>query len=135
MAKNNALLGPRDEKIHQEFYCAVSGGGCGGYIVVKMNIGINGVVRVICPKCGHEHGRIIQNGKIVENWSGQSHFLDRNRYTDQEIIPTMAAYRDKPRSQEYINGINDSNERNSPMFENKIIARLILRESVMDKNG
>jgi hypothetical protein len=77
------------DKIPQEWYCTKSGGGCGGYILVPINEQINGVVEMVCPKCGHKHQRCIENGVIKEN----------GRFTcspTQEICPTMAAWSDKP---------------------------------------
>lgn len=50
-------------RVVQEFYCTTSGGGCGGYILVKLNTAINGVVEIICPNCKHAHQRYIKNGE------------------------------------------------------------------------
>lgn len=77
-------------KIFQEFYCTVSGGGCGGYILVTLNNAINGVVEVVCPKCQHKHQRCIENGIIKE----------QGRHTNspkETIEPTIAAWSKEPR--------------------------------------
>lgn len=79
-----------DDKICQEFYCRSSGGGCGGYILVRLNPHINGVVEVVCPKCSHKHQRNIVDGVIKE----------QGRHTGsptQEITPTMASWSEKSR--------------------------------------
>lgn len=76
-------------RISQEFYCAKSGEGCGGYFIVRLNMAINHVVKIVCPKCGHEHQRCIVNGQIHE----------KGRYNvgSKEIIrPTMASYSPEP---------------------------------------
>ncbi len=79
-----------DHKVYQEFYCRRTGGGCGGYVLFKLNIGINGVVEVVCPKCGHKHQRCIKDGVIIED----GRF---NGKPTQEICPTMAAWNKNPR--------------------------------------
>jgi hypothetical protein len=92
-------------RIHQEWFCTVSGGGCGGYILCKINCAINGVVEMVCPKCGHKHQRSIKDGVITE----------QSRHTTsptQEICPTMAAWSEKPRLQasQNIKGTNKERE-------------------------
>jgi len=47
----------------QEFYC----GECVGYFMVKLNMALNYEVHIKCPKCGHEHRRVIKDGEIYEN--------------------------------------------------------------------
>lgn len=71
--------------IFQEFYCTISGGGCGGYFTVKLNDQINGVVEVICPKCGHVHRRSILNGEIRESQRFSQKVI-------QQILSPMAAW-------------------------------------------
>lgn len=75
-------------RAYQEFYCASSGGGCGGYLTFPLNMAINGVVEVICPKCAHRHQRKIKNGILT----------DDGRYSSkatQEVTPTLAAWHKK----------------------------------------
>jgi len=110
-----------DNKVWQEWYCTVSGGGCGGYISTKINIGIKGVVEMICPKCGHRHQRKIVNGMIKE----QGRFTSN---PSQEICPTMAAYSKEPRtvSLKEMKG----NERDGvKMSSDELQAQAILNES------
>lgn len=78
-------------KIWQEFYCTTSGGGCGGYFMVKLNIGLNHRIEMVCPKCGHKHRRRIEDGVILEDgrFSGSS---------VEEICPTMSSYSKKPKT-------------------------------------
>lgn len=54
-------------RVVQEFYCTKSGGGCGGYFMIKMNMALNGVHKIICPNCKHDHHRRIRDGHIVED--------------------------------------------------------------------
>ncbi len=75
--------------VYQEFYCASSGGGCGGYITFPLNPAINGIIELVCPKCSHEHQRMIKNGILT----------DVGRYQNnptQKICPNPAAWHKKP---------------------------------------
>ena len=93
-------------KIFQEFYCTKSGGGCGGYILIKLNIDINGVVEIQCPKCGHAHQRYIDKGEIK----------DQNRHSKspvQVIESTLAAWSDSARL------IRAKNERDAAIPQSK----------------
>jgi len=79
--------------VYQEFYCAESGGGCGGYITVRLNMALNGVVEVICPNCDHKHQRMLKDGALKE----------QGRHTDkptQELMPTIAAWSKEPKHPE-----------------------------------
>jgi hypothetical protein len=76
-------------KILQEFYCASSGGGCGGYITFKINMALEGTVEMVCPKCKHKHQRIIDRGEIKEQGRYDSNPV-------QEIHTTMAAWHKTP---------------------------------------
>lgn len=105
-----------DDKIWQEFYCRKSGGGCGGYILVRLNPKINGVVEVVCPKCKHKHQRKIVNGEIKEDGRFSSS-------PKQEIVPTMDAWNEK--SQMGFSGEDG----------NSCIGRNFLRESWADRFG
>lgn len=74
----------QSEKVLQEFFCTKSGGGCGGYILVKLNMALNGVVEVVCPNCGHKHQRKIKDGHLIE---------EGRRGSPIEILkPTKAAW-------------------------------------------
>lgn len=138
--KMGKVVEPTTGKVWQEFYCAISGGGCGGYIMVRINMAINGVVKVICPNCKHSHGRIIEKGHIRESWSGQSHSLGRNDSSDQEIVPTMAAFSKKPQTMTYLTKEKSSygtHERTCPIVNdpNKDIADALVRQSWAERHG
>jgi hypothetical protein len=78
-------------KVWQEIHCTTSGAGCGGYILVKIDVSINKRVTLICPKCKHEHRRAIKNGQVVEEGrhAGES---------QEELCPTIAAWSKTPRT-------------------------------------
>lgn len=78
-----------DDFVLQEFYCASSGGGCGGYITLPVNTSLNGTIRVNCPKCKHQHDRFLKNGRIVEE--------GRTTGAVHELCPTIAAWSKEPR--------------------------------------
>lgn len=44
-----------------ELYCH----GCDGYVRVELDYSLNGNHRIECPKCGHSHYRVIEDGKIT----------------------------------------------------------------------
>jgi hypothetical protein len=78
-------------KIWQEIHCPVSGGGCGGFILVKLDVSISRIVTIICPKCKHEHQRAIIDGQVAE--SGRY-----NGKSQEELCPTIAAWSETPRT-------------------------------------
>jgi hypothetical protein len=84
-------------KIFQEFYCTKSGGGCGKYILVKLNITMDHIVEVVCPNCGHKHQRKIENGQIKEGgrWDGKP---------VEELCPPKSAVSDEPHSAKFRDG-------------------------------
>jgi hypothetical protein len=89
-----------DNKVWQEFYCNVSGGGCGGFILVKLHLGINHKVTVVCPKCNHRHERYIVDGEIQDNYTYKGGVKNNN---EEELIPTMAAYSKVPSTKAFTN--------------------------------
>lgn len=115
-------------KVYQEFYCASSGGGCGGYITVRLNMAINGVVEVVCPKCQHKHQRRIKDGVLT----------DDGRYSQsptQELCPTIAAWSKKPKHPESKRGFSSSNEREAQVIEENPQSRAFLKDRVFEIFG
>lgn len=109
------------DRIYQEFYCATSGGGCGGYVTVRLNMAINGVVNVICPKCQHKHQRKIRDGVLT----------DDGRYASkvtQEIIPVPAAWHKKAAHPESQKRAETENERVAVVIEDDPTARAFLQD-------
>ena len=116
-------------RIAQEFYCAKSGGGCGGFVTFPLNMAINGCVKVICPKCGHKHQRMIKEGVLT----------DDGRYRDkvtQEVTPTLAAWHKKaaahPESQKRAGG---DREREAVVIEDDPVAREFLKDRWFEIHG
>jgi len=104
-------------RVTQEMYCTKSGGGCGGYIKIKINMDLNHIVKVICPKCGHDHQRCIEDGVIKERGRNNGNVVE-------DLCPTMAAYRTEdegPWSQHLLDMVskNDriSNERDGVVLD------------------
>ncbi|KKL27198.1 hypothetical protein LCGC14_2387590 [marine sediment metagenome] len=107
--------------IYQEFYCAKSGGGCGGYMTIRLNMAINGIVDIICPKCQHKHQRKIRDGVLT----------DDGRYSStvtQEIIPTIAAWHKKAAHPESWNRVGGDKEREAVVIEDDPVAREFLKD-------
>ncbi len=115
-------------KIFQEFYCAKSGGGCGGYVTIPLNIAINGIVEIVCPKCGHKHQRKIKDGVLT----------DDGRYSSkvtQEIIPTLAAWHKKAKHPESRKRVDTDRERKAVIIEDNPEARSFLLERRYEIHG
>ena len=56
-----------------EFYCHE----CDGYVRVELDYSLNGNHVITCPECGHEHCRVIENGRVTgDRWSSRN----RNTY-------------------------------------------------------
>jgi rubredoxin len=81
-------------KIWQEIHCTKSGGGCGGFVLVKLNTSLNMRAEIVCPKCKHKHIRYIVGGQIREN----GRFDSSHGEVKEEICPTLAAWAEIPRT-------------------------------------
>lgn len=46
----------------QELYCHH----CGNYVQFNLDMSLNGNHVLECPKCKHEHCRVVKNGKITD---------------------------------------------------------------------
>ena len=55
-------------KTAQELYCHA----CEGYVRFSLDLSIDGNYKLICPKCGHDHYRVVRKGKITDERWGQS---------------------------------------------------------------
>jgi DNA-directed RNA polymerase subunit RPC12/RpoP len=56
-------------EVRQEIYCH----NCGGYVQFTFDNSLNGNHTIICPKCGHEHCRVIKNGEITgDRWDSRN---------------------------------------------------------------
>jgi len=97
-------------RVSQEFYCTVSGGGCGGYFIARLNDEINGIAEVVCPNCSHKHQRVIEDGVLKEQ--GRHHGKP-----SQEIIATKASFSKKAYTQEMLKRAGGDRERDSVVIE------------------
>ncbi len=75
-----------DHYVWQEFMCR-----CNGFILIRLNLGLNRRIKLHCPKCKAVHERAIKNGQIVDNRSGEA---------QEEFTPLMSAYSEVPRTAE-----------------------------------
>ena len=125
-------------KVWQEFYCAKSGGGCGGFITVRINIALDGVYTVVCPECKHEHQRGVKAGHIVEEGRYGSGLRGKRI---EKLCPTMAAYSKEPQTKymkKHGGGNGDGKtERNAGVIKSKrsLATDSILRQSWLDRYG
>lgn len=115
-------------RVVQEFYCTKSGGGCGGYFMIKMNMGLNGVHKIICPNCKlygsfpHHNPKVGSHETVEELTLEDFQAIKENRFDrkafDNRIIerhkrywPHLWAYN------ENLPGSNISLSANSPRNE------------------
>lgn len=53
----------------QEIYCH----SCGKYVQFNIDISLNGNHVLECPNCGHEHCRVVNDGKITDvRWGSRN---------------------------------------------------------------
>lgn len=56
-------------KDRQELWCHE----CGMYVQFDIDVELNGNHVIICPNCGHEHCRVVENGRITEaRWDSRN---------------------------------------------------------------
>lgn len=53
----------------QELHCH----GCDQYVQFDLDLSLNGNHVLTCPKCGHEHCRVVRNGRITgDRWDSRN---------------------------------------------------------------
>lgn len=112
-----------DHLIPQEFYCATSGGGCGGFITIQVNMHLNHVVQVVCPKCGHKHQRRIKNGVLTDDGRHVSN-------PTEEMYPQLPAWSKTARHPE--------SEKRSHSWENErkaVVLRPFMDDLWFERHG
>lgn len=56
-------------KERQELWCH----DCQKYVQFDINTELNGNHVIVCPQCGHEHCRVVENGEITEvRWDSRN---------------------------------------------------------------
>lgn len=72
-------------KERQELWCHE----CQRYVQFDIDISLNGNHVIICPVCGHEHCRVVENGKITEvRWDSRNNSIVGNFGTSTYLITT-----------------------------------------------
>lgn len=109
-------------RVLEEFYCATSGGGCGGFMCVRINKALNGVVEIVCPKCGHQHRRGIKNGVLQEDGRAHGTIME-------QLCPTLACWTKEATHPESKRRVGDfRQERNAVVVEENPQSRRFLNE-------
>jgi hypothetical protein len=96
--------------------------------MVKLNVELNRLVEVVCPKCGHKHRRHITNGVVKEDGRFNGNVVE-------EICPTIAAWSETPRTKVMQKVAGFSGERDGAVVKKESdlvvtdIAQMLLRES------
>jgi len=72
----------------QEIHCHE----CNQYVQFSIDDALEGQHVLTCPKCGHEHCRVVKNGEITDERWGQrnSNFSSSITYTVSGIITSSA---------------------------------------------
>ena len=73
-----------DDKVLHEFNCSW----CGGYILAKLRMDLDGAHCIVCPGCQHEHFRIISNGEITEDRAPDN--IKDKKYVNTIKLPLSA---------------------------------------------
>jgi DNA-directed RNA polymerase subunit RPC12/RpoP len=74
-----------------QLYCHA----CSGYFNVDFDESLNGNHVVNCPKCGHEHYRVIKDGVVTEdrwNSSGPVYYVTGYAYTTTATVYVNVGY-------------------------------------------
>ena len=72
-----------DTMERQELHCHA----CGGYVQFSLDTSINGNHVLNCPNCGHEHCRVVKDGKISDvRWD------QRNGWGTAQVYQVAAQY-------------------------------------------
>lgn len=78
----------------EEFYCHISGGGCGVYFLTYLRTSMWGNYSIICPKCNHVHYRFVNNGLVTDDRH------DKRAGEAEMIVGLKSTLRDTPYSNE-----------------------------------
>lgn len=114
MAKKKKIIGrlllrrnKKPARTTQEFYC----GECSGYFLAHVNRALNHEILVRCPKCKHEHRRVIKDGTIYEQGRGGSDTSG----VKETLITTMATYSKTSRTEMGKNNTYNSRRDGKPL--------------------
>ena len=56
-------------KERQELWCH----DCQRYVQFDIDVGLDGNHVIVCPNCGHEHCRVVENGRVTEvRWDSRN---------------------------------------------------------------
>jgi len=62
-----------DDKTKTEMYCH----DCDKDFIAVLNMKLDGQHIIVCPHCGHEHCRVIENGVVTgDRWSSRNNVVD-----------------------------------------------------------
>lgn len=66
---------------------------CGGGFIAELDFAINGNHVVECPRCGHEHCRVIKDGKITgERFEGRNGATTKGRsFWKSDVLPAQTS--------------------------------------------
>ena len=74
----------------QELHCHA----CDKYVQFPMDLSLDGNHILTCPNCGHEHCRVIHDGKITgDRWSSrdQKVEVDKRRVWKHNVLPMQTS--------------------------------------------
>jgi uncharacterized protein YbaR (Trm112 family) len=77
-----------EDKQKQELYCH----NCDHYVQFELDLSLNGNHVLACPNCGHEHCRVVKDGKITDaRWDQRNGVYPNNSLPTYRIFTTSAA--------------------------------------------
>jgi len=68
-------------KRETELFCE----GCKGYLTVNLPIDVNGLHKIICPKCNHIHYRCIEEGIVTDDRYNEAILNKVNFWVDEYV--------------------------------------------------
>lgn len=86
------IRGRKTERVErQELHCH----GCNRYVQFDLNFEFDGNHVLLCPSCGHEHCRVVKDGKITgDRWdsrNGQTYIITGGTATTSSTYSTYTS--------------------------------------------
>lgn len=68
---------------------------CSKRFIAKLDLGLDGNHVIECPWCGHEHCRVVKDGKVTEDrWSSRAqntHRVERRHVWKHDSLPAQTS--------------------------------------------
>ena len=75
-------------KERQELWCHE----CDKYVQFDIDVGLNGNHVIVCPDCGHEHCRVVKDGKVTDiRWDSRNRADSVTNYMTTGLTTSSAS--------------------------------------------